>query len=152
MAINSPYLEEETRESPGVVSTLLYGNCDPNEFGQLEISPLSSALRTMDTEAVSLLLFANANPNRTVRGDHLPIFSAIVRQNVPAVQALVAARANLQVRGVATTLENPRGNHIGPRWGGYMPVEMANGHVAITRELLAAEDDIIQEQQCDEAD
>ena len=34
MAINSPYLEEETREAPGVVETLLHGNCDPNEFGQ----------------------------------------------------------------------------------------------------------------------
>ena len=51
MAINSPYLEEETRESPGVVHTLLYGNCDPNEFGQPEISPLS-ALRIMGSEAV----------------------------------------------------------------------------------------------------
>lgn len=29
MAISSPYLEEETRESPGVVKTLLCGNCDP---------------------------------------------------------------------------------------------------------------------------
>ena len=65
MAINSPYLEEETREAPGVVETLLLGNCDPDEFGRPEISPLTSALRIMDTEALCLLLSANANPNRT---------------------------------------------------------------------------------------
>ena len=102
LAINSPYLEEETREAPGVVETLLLGNCDPNELGRPEISPLTSALRIMDTEALCLLLSA-ANPNLTARGDHLPIFAAIARQNVPAVQALVAARANLQVRGFSMT-------------------------------------------------
>ena len=56
MAINSPYFEEETRESTGVVETLLLGNCDPNEFGRPEISPLASALGIMDTEALCLLL------------------------------------------------------------------------------------------------
>ena len=55
MAINSPYLEEETREAPGVVETLLLGNCDPDEFGRPEISPLTSALRIMDTEALCLI-------------------------------------------------------------------------------------------------
>ena len=115
MAINSPYLEEETRESPGEVEILLLGNCDPNEFGRPEIFPLASALRIMDTEALCLLLSANANPNRTARRDHLPIFSAIARQNVPAVQALVAARANLQVRGFSTTPVHTRGARNGPR-------------------------------------
>ena len=67
MAINSPDLEAETKESPGVVETLLLGNCDPNAFGRPEISPLASALRIIDTEALCLLS-ANANPNRTARG------------------------------------------------------------------------------------
>ena len=68
MAINSPYLEEETRESPGILETLLLGNCDPNEFGSPEVSPMTAALRIMDTEALVSLLTANANPNRTPRG------------------------------------------------------------------------------------
>ena len=95
---------------------------------------------------------ANANPNRTARGDHLPIFSAIARQNVPAVQALVAARVNLQVRGFSMTQAHTRGARNGPRWGGYTPLDMANGNVAITRELLAAENNFIQELLPDDAD
>ena len=106
----------------------------------------------MDTEAVCLLLFANANPNRAARGDDLPIFAAIARQNVPAVQALATARANLQVRGYASTPENTRFTHAGPRLVGYTPLEKANGHVAITRELLAAGSTAEQEQPCHEAD
>ena len=35
---------------------------------------------------------------------------------------------------------------------GYTPLEMANGDVAITRELLAAENNFIQEQPRDDAD
>ena len=38
LAINSPHLEEATHEFPGMVFILLYGNCNPNEFGQPEIS------------------------------------------------------------------------------------------------------------------
>ena len=96
MAINSSYLEEERREAPGVVETLLLGNCDPNEFGRPEISPLTSALRIMDTEALCLLLSANANPNRTAREDHLPICSHCTSKCTSST-SLVAARANLQV-------------------------------------------------------
>ena len=61
MAINCPYLEEETREAPGVL-----GNCDPNEFGRPEISPLTSALRIMDTEA--LCLSPKKRPGSVQRG------------------------------------------------------------------------------------
>ena len=82
----------------------------------------------------------------------MTIFTVIARKNVPAVQALVAARANLQVRGHASTPENSRFTHAGPRWIGYTPLEMANGHIAITRELLAAECMDEQEQPPDEAD
>ena len=71
-AINSPCLEEETRTAPSVGETLLLGNCDPNEFGRPEISPLTSALRIMATGALCLSLSANANPNLTAREDHLP--------------------------------------------------------------------------------
>ena len=42
-AINSLYLEEETRAAPCVEETLPLGNCDPNEFGRPEISPLICA-------------------------------------------------------------------------------------------------------------
>ena len=133
-----------------MVETLLLGNCDPNEFGRPEISPLTSALRIMATEALCSLLSANASPNRTARGDQLPIFAAIARQNVPAVQALVAARANLQVRGFSMTPAHTRGARNGPRWGGgYTPLEMASGNAAIKRELLAAGSDFVQEQPWD---
>ena len=134
-----------------MVETLLHGNCDPNEFGRPEISPLSSALRIMDTAVVAYLLYG-ADPNRAARGEDLPIFTAIARQNVPAVQSLVAARANLQVRGYARTPGNSRFTHAGPRWVGHTPLEMANGHNAITRELLAAECMDEQEQPPDKAD
>ena len=93
----------------------------------------------MDTAVVAYLLYEKADPNRAARGEDLPIFTAIARQNVPAVQALVAASANLQVRGYAGAPGNSRSLHAGPQWVGYTPLEMANGHVAITRELLAAE-------------
>ena len=127
------------------IETLLLGNCDPNEFGRPEISPLTSALRIVDTGALCLLLSSNANPNLTARGDHLPIFAAIARQNLPAVQALVAPRANVQVRGCAMTPAHTRGAMNAPRWGGYTPLEMARGNVAITREVLAAGSDTVQE-------
>ena len=60
-----------------MVETLLLGNCDPNDFGRPEISPQTSTLRIMDTEALCLLLSANAHLNRTATGDHLPIFAVI---------------------------------------------------------------------------
>ena len=67
----------------------------------------------------------------------MPIFSAIACQNVPAVQALVAARANLQVRGFSITPAHTSDVRNSPRWGGYPPLEMANGNISITREFLA---------------
>ena len=84
--------------------------------------------------------------------EDLPIFTAIARQNVPAVQALVAAGADLQVRG---TCEHTRKLQVYTCWpisAGYTPLEMANGHIAITRELIAAEYLGEQEQPPDEAD
>ena len=138
MAINSPYLEDEERETPGTVEILLLGNCDPNELGRPEVSPFTSALRIMDTDIVWQLWLFRANPNITARGDHLPIFSAITRQNVSAVQALVAARANLQVRSFVTP-PRTRGALGRPTWCGQTPVEMAHGNGAILRELRAAE-------------
>ena len=148
-AITSPYLEEGTGTAPSVVETLLLGNCGPNEFGSPEVSPLTSALQIMDTDALCLLLSAHANPNRTARGDHLPIFAAIARQNFPAVQALIVARAraNLQVRGYTMQPTRTRGARNGPRWGGYTPLDLARGNVAITRELLAAGREEEQEQE-----
>ena len=91
LAINSHYLEEEASENPGVVYTLLYGNCDPDEFGQPEISPLAAAARIMDSESVSLLLYSEADPNRAARCQDRLIFIAIDRSDVPSVQALVTA-------------------------------------------------------------
>ena len=146
-AITSPYLEEGIGTAPSVVETLLLGNCDPNELGSLEVSPLTSALQIVDTDALCLLLSAHANPNRTARGDHLPIYAALPRQNLPAVQALIVARANLQVRGYTMQPTRTRGARNGPRWGGYTPLDLARGNVAITRELLAAGREEEQEQE-----
>ena len=149
LAINSPYLEEETGDSPGNIETLLLGNCDPNEFGCPEVSPMTAALRIMDTKALVSLLTANANPNRTPRGDHLPIFVAISRQNVSAVRALVEARANLQVRSFGMAPTHTRGVRNGPSWVGYTPLEMAGGNAAITRALLHTDEEELPEQPWD---
>ena len=47
------------------------------------------------------------------------------------------------------TPAHTRGARNGPRWGGYTPLEMASDNAAITRELLAAGSDSVQERPWD---
>ena len=81
----------------------------------------------MDTAVVAHLLHERADPKQAARGEDLPFFWG---------------------KGIPHILENSRSAHA----GAHTAMEMANGHVAITRELLGAEPGEECEPPPDEAD
>ena len=92
MTMNSPYLEEETRESPGILETLLLGIVTLTNLEVRKYPPWQQ-----HWELWTLRRWSHCwqqMPIRTARpGVTILIFVAISRQNVSAVRVLVAARA-----------------------------------------------------------
>ena len=104
LSLQSPYMEQAVSlHYPNVLKTLLQANCNPNDFGHPQKSPLVEATLRSDHDAVELLISWKANINITAKGADYPLIIAIKQQQAHIVRTLLEARADPTVRSYVQT-------------------------------------------------